>query len=88
MDLNRNIYEGWTPQDFINELTPIFNILRPHVAWQKVSFKSRQDVARWCCDNQPYYKKQIPEVISHFWAIAQQDLKRQKEYEQTIGYSL
>ena len=63
-NLKRNIYEGWTPMDYIQELTPIFNCVRSQL-------KTRKDVITWCCDNQPFYKKQIPEVIAHFWGSVQ-----------------
>ena len=56
MDNNRHIWEGWTAQDFINELEPLFD--RP--------FESRDALKKWCKDNQPYYKKHIPEVYNHF----------------------
>ena len=55
--MNRHIWEGWTVQDFINELEDIF-------PYQK--FNTKEDVKRWCMDNQPYYKKHIPEVCKHF----------------------
>ena len=56
-DLNRNVYEGWTPQDFINELEITF-------PYQK--FECKEDVKVWCKSEQPYYKKHIPEVYNHF----------------------
>lgn len=32
-------------------------------------FNNRKDLAKWCADNQPYYKKVIPEVVEHFCVI-------------------
>lgn len=62
MDLNRNIYEGWTPQDYINQIRPAFDQrLRGR------GFEDKAELVRFVCDEQPYYKKQIPEVISYFW---------------------
>ena len=29
-------------------------------------FTSKQELAAWCKDNQPYYKKRIPGVVSYF----------------------
>ncbi len=55
--MNRHIWEGWTVQDFINELEVTFPYQR---------FKTKQDVKEWCKSEQPYYKKHIPEVCNYF----------------------
>lgn len=34
-------------------------------SWFK-PFTSKQELAAWCRDNQPYYKKRIPGVVSYF----------------------
>lgn len=28
---------------------------------------SREKLAQWCADNQPYYKKVIPDVVNYFF---------------------
>ena len=59
--LDRHIWEGWYVSDFIDELQPLFDLelrYRP--------FKTKDDLKKWCKDNQPYYKKHIPEVYNHF----------------------
>lgn len=61
MSNNRHIWEGWTVQDFIDELEPSFDAL---TTWKP--FKSAEDLKQWCKDNQPYYKKHIPEVYNYF----------------------
>lgn len=61
MNTNKHIWEGWTIQDFIDELTPIFNIVN-----RVNKFKSKEDLKNWVKDNQPYYKKHIPEVYKYF----------------------
>ena len=66
-DLNKHIWEGWTVQDFINELEPQFNMIKNGQSWQK-SFKTREEVKKWCIDNQPYYKKYIKEVVDYFFS--------------------
>ena len=63
--LNRHIYEGWTLQDFINELEPIADMIMRGESWQK-PFKTKEEISKWCTDNQSYYKKEIPEVIQYF----------------------
>jgi len=67
--MNREVSEGWTVQDFINELDPIFNMIQNGNAIIK-PFISKAEIKAWCKDNQPYYKKNIPEVVSHFAKIA------------------
>lgn len=65
MNLNRHIWEGWTPADFIRELNPLFNQIMEGRSWHK-PFADKQELKEWCKDNQPYYKKHIPEVYNHF----------------------
>lgn len=65
MNLNKHIWEGWTVQDFIDELEPTFNLIQAEKSWQK-PLKTKEDIKKWCIDNQPYYKKYIPEVVNYF----------------------
>ena len=62
---NKHIWEGWTVQDFINDLEPTFNMIMDGNSWQKV-FTTKEELKKWCMDNQPYYKKHIPEVFNYF----------------------
>ena len=57
MDNNRHIWEGWTVQDFINDLEVTFSFQ---------TFTDKKSVKEWCKSEQPYYKKHIPEVYNHF----------------------
>ena len=66
-NLQRHIWEGWTPQDFIDELEPTFNQIINGFSWQK-PFRDREELKEWCMDQQPYYKKYIPEVVDYFFA--------------------
>ncbi len=66
-NLQRHIWEGWTPQDFIDELEPTFNQIMNGFSWQK-PFRDREELKEWCMDQQPYYKKYIPEVVDYFFA--------------------
>ena len=65
MNNNKHIWEGWTVQDFIDELEPMFNQIMSGNSWMK-PFKEAKDLKEWCKDNQPYYKKHIPEVFNYF----------------------
>tara|TARA_R110000868_G_scaffold379683_1_gene645594 strand:+ start:641 stop:835 length:195 start_codon:yes stop_codon:yes gene_type:complete len=57
MNLDKHIWEGWTVQDFIDSL---------EVQIQYVTVKDKKELKEWCKDNQPYYKKHIPEVVNYF----------------------
>jgi hypothetical protein len=61
----KHIWEGWTVQSFIDELEPTFNMIINNYSWQK-PFKNKKEVRDWCKNNQPYYKKHIPEVANYF----------------------
>ena len=65
MSNSKHIWEGWTVQDFIDDLQPTFYMIMNNNSWQK-SFKDKQEIKAWCMDNQPYYKKYIPEVVNYF----------------------
>lgn len=65
VDYNRHVFEGWSVQDFIDELEPQFNMIVNGNSWLK-PFESEQNLKNWCMDNQPYYKKHIPEVFNYF----------------------
>ncbi len=59
IDYNKHIWEGWLVQDFIDELNQF-------IGFQNQKFKSKKELKEFCKDNQPYYKKHIPEVVEHF----------------------
>lgn len=62
---DRHIWEGWTVQNFIDELEPSFKVIMSGQSWQK-RFETSEQVKKWCMENQPYYKKHIPEVAKYF----------------------
>jgi len=57
-DLNTHIWEGWTIKDFIEGI----NIEIEHAP----PFKNKKELKKFCIENQPYYKKYIPEVVEHY----------------------
>ena len=65
MNLNKHIWEGWTVQDFINDLELNFNMIMNGNSWKK-PFKTKAEIKEWCIENQPYYKKYIKEVVDYF----------------------
>lgn len=69
MKEDRHIYEGWCVSDFIEALTPTFEMIMNGNSWQK-PFSNKDELKKWCMDNQPYYKKHIPEVYNHFLKLS------------------
>ena len=69
MNLQKNIWEGWTVQNFIDVLEPSFKMIMNHNSW-KEPFTNADDLKKWCMENQPYYKKSIPEVFNYFKKLA------------------
>lgn len=65
VNLNKHIWEGWTVQNFIDDLEPQFNMIMRNESWKK-PFKTREEIKIWCMENQPYYKKYIKEVVDYF----------------------
>ena len=65
MDLNKHVWEGWRVQDFIDELEPQLEMIQSNQSWRK-PITTREELKRWCMDNQPYYKRYIPDVVSYF----------------------
>jgi hypothetical protein len=65
MNLNKHIWEGWTVQSFIDELEWQVTLIMSNSVTTK-PFKTKEEVKAWCMDNQPYYKKHIPEVVKYF----------------------
>jgi hypothetical protein len=67
MNIHRNIYEGWTPQMFIDELEVLFNMIQNNQSWMpKFTKDDTKRLKQWCIDTQPYYKKHVPEVFNYF----------------------
>nr|WP_330054355.1 hypothetical protein [Alistipes onderdonkii] len=65
IDLQKHVWEGWRVGDFIDSLAPELELIMQGRSWRK-PFTSKQELAAWCKDNQPYYKKHIPGVVSYF----------------------
>ena len=62
---NRIIWEGWTVQDFIDDLECQIDLIMWGESWQQ-PFKSKNELAQYTKENQSYYKKTIPELDSYF----------------------
>ena len=62
---NKEVWEGWTVGNFIDELEPQLDMIMRGQSWKK-PFTNKEDLTKWIIDNQPYYKKKIPDVIKYF----------------------
>ena len=60
MNRDKHIWEGWTVGDFIDDL---------EVTYKYQSFKSRDEIKKWCKSEQPYYKKHITFVFLIWFVI-------------------
>jgi len=65
INLTKHIWEGWTVQSFIDELEPMLHQIMTGNSWMK-PIKTKEELKKWCMENQPYYKKYIPEVVKYF----------------------
>ena len=65
INYNKHIKEGWTVQSFVDDLAPLVDMIMSGRSWQS-AFTTREELKKWCMDNQPYYKKYIPDVVNHF----------------------
>ena len=55
IDLQKHIWEGWTVGDFVERLTPELDHIMSGCSWRR-PFTTKQELAMWCRENQPYYK--------------------------------
>jgi len=60
----KHVWEGWTVGDFIDELEPELDLIYRSDWYYR--FQTRKELKTWVMDNQPYYKKYIPEVVNYF----------------------
>jgi hypothetical protein len=65
IDYNKHIWEGWLVRDFIDELESSINSAILNSGHIK-KINNKKELKEFCMDNQPYYKKYIPEVVNHF----------------------
>ena len=63
---NKHIWEGWTVGDFIHELELTFNIIQKGSDPFTTTLESKHKLKEWVKNEQPYYKKHVPEVYRYF----------------------
>ncbi len=62
IDRDKHIWEGWTVGDFIDDIEVTFNYRSKYSNF----WKSKAELKKWVAQEQPYYKKHIPEVYNYF----------------------
>lgn len=65
IDLQKEIWEGWTVSDFIKELQPELDMIMRGLSYIR-PFKNKKEMSRYITSHQPYYKRKIPEIIGYF----------------------
>ncbi len=65
LNYKKEVWEGWTVQDFIDSLQTEITMIMGGSSYMK-PFKSKEELKAYIVSNQPYYKKPIPEVIEYF----------------------
>jgi hypothetical protein len=65
IDTSKVIWEGWTVQNFIDELEFMIDDIMNGRSWMR-PFLNKQELAAFCKSHQPYYKKPIKEVNQYF----------------------
>ena len=64
-NLQRVVWEGWTVQNFIDDLSPLIEMIMAGESFIK-PFRTKTEMVNFIKENQPYYKKSIPEVNEYF----------------------
>lgn len=65
IDYNKHIWEGWLVKDFIEALEDDISNIMDDLSITP-PFRNKDELKKYCMENQPYYKKYIPEVVEHF----------------------
>ena len=47
INYKKEIWEGWTVQDFIDDLQPSLDIIMSGGSWKK-PFQNKKELAQWC----------------------------------------
>ena len=65
INFEKHILEGWTVGDFIDNLRPTIESIMQGESCYPIP-KNKVELSNIIRDNQPYYKKTIPEVVEYF----------------------
>lgn len=59
IDYNKYIWEGWLVKDFIEALEDNISDIMDDLSIIP-PFRNKDELKKYCIENQPYYKKEIP----------------------------
>lgn len=65
INYNREVWEGWLVKDFVEALEDNISDIMADISIVP-PFRNKDELKKYCIENQLYYKKYIPEVIEHF----------------------
>lgn len=65
LDMNRVIWEGWTPLNFVEEIEMEIDMIMSGESFI-APFETKKELVKYLKENQPYYKRSIPEVNTYF----------------------
>lgn len=65
INMEKHVWEGWSVRDFVTALSPQIDVIMSGGSWLR-PFTDKEQLKKWCTENQPYYKKAIPDVINYF----------------------
>lgn len=65
INFNKSVWEGWTVGNIIAELAPQITQIMCGESFRE-PFRTKAELAAWCKDNQPYYKRKVAGVNNYF----------------------
>lgn len=65
VNYSKHIWEGWTVRDFINDIEYSVDITINDYKSRGIII-TKDIIARITSDQQPYYKRVIPDVVNYF----------------------
>lgn len=65
INFQKEVWEGWTVGAFISSLEVQLDMIMSGNSWKR-PFGSKAELKAWCKDEQPGYKKHIPDVVNYF----------------------
>lgn len=63
--LSREVCEGWTVSDYVDELSPLLATIQANKSIEK-PITTKEEMRRWLIHNQPHFKREIPELVTYF----------------------
>ena len=65
LNLDREVWEGWTVRNFIDDISDEILMIMENGSWMD-PFKTKAELEEYITMAQPYIKTPIPEVVEYF----------------------